>query len=619
MKKFIFIVAVLFSICNQSFSQNWIYDLSPATYSMSPTSADGITHMKIKGGFIYVTGYSHDGSTNAIVTIKYNSNLQQVWRLPAVYSTSNSLTPNGIDVDNAGNVFVTGTQSNGADNDIIILGYNSDGSIRSGWPVIYNGGGNDEAGAIGVDDNSNIYVTGGSLDTRRAPYYFKITTLSYNSNGVIRTGWPNWFVNPFFPNNPDGKAWAISVDNSTITPTHPQNGIYVAGWYRNVDPNNNDWLHDAEIVHYNFDGSFSDPQGYDEVHYGCATPLLGEDWANAVIASPIGDVYATGTKWCAEEPFLTYQHEFFTFRSYWVKNPDGSGWHYKLDDFEGSYCDNSRYWTLGTPNPAENGGNAIALDNQNFAYSTGHIQKQFRNGILIDQDYGTFKYDFNGNKVWMGDFDSSPPTVQVNDFARSITIIGNQIFVTGMAGDSGSSNIVTIEYSASTGSPVCLANFDGSSQIGDRGAAIGTDGTFIYVAGVTNELATSSNHSDFILLRYTPNNCQNGDKNPHQNVSNFLTIPQTFELSQNYPNPFNPSTVIKYALPEPANLSMKVYNVLGQKVMDFGVKYLDAGYYSETIDGSNLASGIYIYAIEAKDAKNNNVIFTTAKKMLLIK
>lgn len=53
--------------------------------------------------------------------------------------------------------------------------------------------------------------------------------------------------------------------------------------------------------------------------------------------------------------------------------------------------------------------------------------------------------------------------------------------------------------------------------------------------------------------------------------------------------------------------------------MNVPSKYLDPGYYSETIDASNLASGIYFYVIDAKDASNQSTLFTTARKMLLIK
>lgn len=88
--------------------------------------------------------------------------------------------------------------------------------------------------------------------------------------------------------------------------------------------------------------------------------------------------------------------------------------------------------------------------------------------------------------------------------------------------------------------------------------------------------------------------------------------PSTLNLSQNYPNPFNPSTVIKYQIPVDARVSIKVYNVLGNVVATLQNGFQTAGEYSVSVDGSNLASGVYFYKIEAGD-------FSATKKMLLTK
>ncbi len=89
-------------------------------------------------------------------------------------------------------------------------------------------------------------------------------------------------------------------------------------------------------------------------------------------------------------------------------------------------------------------------------------------------------------------------------------------------------------------------------------------------------------------------------------------IPKTFELMQNYPNPFNPTTIIKYGLPKEAHVSIKVYNALGQEVATLVNNTMEAGYHEITFDASHLASGMYIYRIQAGD-------FVAVKKMLLLK
>ena len=90
------------------------------------------------------------------------------------------------------------------------------------------------------------------------------------------------------------------------------------------------------------------------------------------------------------------------------------------------------------------------------------------------------------------------------------------------------------------------------------------------------------------------------------------TLPGKFELQQNYPNPFNPSTQISFSIPQAGNVSLKIYNVLGQEVatlMD-GVK--SAQTYNVTFDASKLSSGVYFYTLKFGEQ-------SISKKMLLVK
>jgi hypothetical protein len=94
-------------------------------------------------------------------------------------------------------------------------------------------------------------------------------------------------------------------------------------------------------------------------------------------------------------------------------------------------------------------------------------------------------------------------------------------------------------------------------------------------------------------------------------------IPTEFALEQNYPNPFNPSTTIKYALPEVADVKIEVYNVMGQRVQTLvNARGVKAGTYTLRADFSSLASGMYIYKIEAR---SENQSFVQTKMMTLIK
>jgi hypothetical protein len=95
-------------------------------------------------------------------------------------------------------------------------------------------------------------------------------------------------------------------------------------------------------------------------------------------------------------------------------------------------------------------------------------------------------------------------------------------------------------------------------------------------------------------------------------IKSVNNTPHTYTLSQNYPNPFNPSTSINFSLQKASNVTLSIYNVLGQKVATVVNKFMEAGSYNYQFDASKLASGVYLYRIEAGN-------FVSAKKMILMK
>jgi PKD repeat protein len=83
-------------------------------------------------------------------------------------------------------------------------------------------------------------------------------------------------------------------------------------------------------------------------------------------------------------------------------------------------------------------------------------------------------------------------------------------------------------------------------------------------------------------------------------------------LHQNSPNPFNPSTELRFTLPYAGKVTLEVFNVMGQKVSTPVDGYLDAGDHSVTWDGSEAASGIYLYRLQVND-------YVESRKMILLK
>ena len=76
-------------------------------------------------------------------------------------------------------------------------------------------------------------------------------------------------------------------------------------------------------------------------------------------------------------------------------------------------------------------------------------------------------------------------------------------------------------------------------------------------------------------------------------------LPASVTLRQNYPNPFNPSTTIRFTLPERMRVSLRVYNLLGQKVGTVADGMFDAGSHDLLFSASSLPSGVYLYQLEA--------------------
>ena len=94
-------------------------------------------------------------------------------------------------------------------------------------------------------------------------------------------------------------------------------------------------------------------------------------------------------------------------------------------------------------------------------------------------------------------------------------------------------------------------------------------------------------------------------------------VPTVYSLSQNYPNPFNPATTIKFGIPQAADVTVKIYDILGQEVKTLMNRNLAAGFHTVNFNASNLISGMYIYRIQANGVDGSN--FTDVKKMLLVK
>jgi len=91
-----------------------------------------------------------------------------------------------------------------------------------------------------------------------------------------------------------------------------------------------------------------------------------------------------------------------------------------------------------------------------------------------------------------------------------------------------------------------------------------------------------------------------------------LTENLQYVLNQNYPNPFNPSTIISFTLPEASHTKLTIYNAIGQEVVEVINKQMEAGNHNVNFEGSNLASGFYIYRLDTAN-------YSKTMKMMLLR
>jgi hypothetical protein len=89
-------------------------------------------------------------------------------------------------------------------------------------------------------------------------------------------------------------------------------------------------------------------------------------------------------------------------------------------------------------------------------------------------------------------------------------------------------------------------------------------------------------------------------------------LPTTFRLEQNYPNPFNPQTTIRFAVPKPSEVRLKLFDLMGREVAVLVDERLQPGEYKVVFNGRRLGTGIYFYKLETRD-------FAQTRKLTILK
>jgi hypothetical protein len=219
---------------------------------------------------------------------------------------------------------------------------------------------------------------------------------------------------------------------------------------------------------------------------------------------------------------------------------------------------------------------------------------------------GDFKYagttPANNIAIWDGS-QWSALGEGLNGPVKTIFVSGNDIYVGGQFTDAGGNTAFSIaKWNGISWNPLSLG--------------LNQSNNFISIATVSTLLPTPEGL--YIGGQFT----HAGDKysNMIALYKDFVSdvkeinysLPSEFNLQQNYPNPFNPSTAISFQLSISGYVSLKVYDVLGNKVTTLVSEVKSAGNYEVKFDASQLSSGIYFYKLQEGSS-------VETKKMILLK
>ena len=122
---------------------------------------------------------------------------------------------------------------------------------------------------------------------------------------------------------------------------------------------------------------------------------------------------------------------------------------------------------------------------------------------------------------------------------------------------------------------------------------------------------TSFNGSYNLANIYAESNIL-GKNNSRELSFNGGSVITTYDLYQNYPNPFNPSTTIKFQIPKDGIVTLKVYDILGNELSTLINEQKTQGRYEINFNASSLASGVYVYKLQAGE-------YISSKKMILLR
>ena len=524
---------------------------------------------------------------------------------------TDSVSAQDMAVDKIGNVYIAGSIYRSA------IGFNTslvkyDAAGNQQWMKEYNGIGNgaDWASAIALDTSGNIFITGYSF---RGPATIndEIITIKYTPDGDTL-----WVRHYNSPGNKIDRAFALEVDSA--------GNAYVGGYLNNISFGNvygNDYI----TIKYDADGML----------LWAKQMYVGDGSVTDLVVDPAGNVYVTGIGFNS----TVTGHDYITVKynstgdSLWGKHygglgsdPSNKATGITLDEIGNVYVtgfstgsngwydyatikyngDGEEQWVRRFDGPINEDDKAIGIvvDKDQNVYVTGEVSVV--SGSSYIKDFATIKYNTDGDPLWVKYYNGSGNSV---DSPVDIAIdTSNNIYITGTSigpwQNGSSEDYATIKYN-SNGDPLWEQRYN-AADLMDRPYSIVVDNSGnVYVTGIS-EASYTSNGSVTIKYSQPPTDIDKSNYN----------LPEKFSLNQNYPNPFNPSTSIQYQISSISQVTLKVYDVLGNEIATLVNEEKQAGSYEVEFNTAssikNPASGIYFYRLQAGN-------FVETRKMILLK
>lgn len=335
-----------------------------------------------------------------------------------------------------------------------------------------------------------------------------------------------------------------------------------------------------------------------------SVPVLAQDMMfSTIFPTAASDIYGFNQGYVVSEMAEVGQ-------GYWVKFTDVEN-HEVTGQFYSDNIELNQYWNMVGPfedevpvsNITTNPAGIITSDF--FGFDNGYT---IPNTLMPGKGYWV-KASQNGEMIITGTAKSTP-------VRNSISADWDRVTVKDAAGNSFTLYLASNpekEYEMPPLPPAGAfdARFSTNSYVENSANGINT----VNIAGAVYPLTITLSNNAMIINK--GNKSGEGRYIIEDNsVKTFdiLTesMPTEYALLQNYPNPFNPTTKIKFALPENANVVVKVFNILGEEVAELINENMEAGTKEVEFNATGLTSGIYFYSISAGE-------FSEVKKMMLMK